>query len=85
MAKVVYKKKKLKKRIWSVAIIIAIILIFLFLVPIKTSGCSEPKPTEVFTVIDADPDYEDEECIAKAIKMSMTPMNVNLNEYITNE
>ncbi len=84
MKKVILKKRTLKKATLSIVIVILLILIFMFLTTINTAGCSESKSAQVLTIIDADPNTEDEELIAEAIKLSITPMNMNSNEYITN-
>lgn len=85
MKKNILKKKTFKKGIWSIVIIISLILIFMFLETINTVSCSESQYGQVLTIIDADPSSEDEEIINEAIKMSITPMNMNSNEYITVE
>ncbi len=85
MAKVIIKKKYFKKGILSVAMIISLILILIFLGTIKTASLNDAPTSEVLTIIDADPDPEDKELIADAIKMSRSPMNVNSNEYISYE
>ena len=57
----------------------------MFLATINTASYNSDSPSiQILTVIDADPNNEDEELIAEAIKLSITPMNTNSNEYITN-
>lgn len=83
MKRFIRKKKNFKKVALSIVIIISLILILMLLETINTASCSENQSAQVLTIIDADPSSEDEELIAEAIKMSITPMNMNSNEYIT--
>lgn len=74
-----------KKIIISVLTIITLILLLIFLGATKTACSIENESLQVSTVIDADPNSEEEKLAAEAIKLSITPMNMNSNEYITNE
>ena len=74
-----------KKIIISVLTIITLVLLLIFLETTKTACSIENEPLQVSTVIDADPNSEEEKLAAEAIKLSITPMNMNSNEYITDE
>lgn len=80
MPKIIFKKV-----ILSVLTIITLILLLILLETTQTACSTENQLLQVLTIIDADPNSEEEKLLAEAIKLSITPMNMNSNEYITDE